>query len=116
MNQNERYAATAYLLGAVGGCDEIATAADDSSPLLAKSPMAAARMWYWRLSQAHREACVCVVVSAWPDPNCKRFASYKGPELAFSPIGGWRDLEPALVVSLKRDMAAEGQPALARNS
>lgn len=67
--------------------------------LLAKSPLAAARIFYWRLTEDQRAACVSVVVSAWNEPVLNYFPTYNGSTIAFSPLSGWRPVEQVKAAS-----------------
>jgi len=91
-SQLERYAATAILVRPGDAFSEVVTQADDPSFLLARSPLAAARIWYWRLNEFERALCVRVVVSAWPYPHADALPAYSGPGREFSPKHGWREL------------------------
>ncbi len=90
-DQSERYAATARLNSPMAEAGAVSTPDDITRPLLACSPMAAARKWYWRLSDLERAACECIVVGPFPGPEI--FPSYHGPIAQFMPRDGWREVE-----------------------
>ena len=94
MSELLRFAATAYLDPPIDGVSELTTASHDADILLARTPSAAARTWYWRLTDAERAACMSIVVSAWIEPATLADAIYKGPGVAFSPKDGWHKLDP----------------------
>jgi hypothetical protein len=77
------------------GVHEITTPAMDCECLIASTPLGAARAWYWRLGPGERADCAHVVVSAWVLPTLTLSAIYTGPDVAFAPLEGWREL-PAL--------------------
>jgi hypothetical protein len=86
-----RFAATAVIVRA-SGPQEITTPALDRECLIAHSPLGAARAWYWRLTADERADCAHVVVSAWTQPTLTLAAIYTGPDVAFAPKEGWREL------------------------
>ncbi len=97
MTQILRYAVTAYLETPVNGRSAIVAPNDDSQCVLARTPLAAARIWYWRLAATERAICRFVIVGAWTHPGVTSFPSYDGDEFAFTPAGGWsRVNQPAL--------------------
>lgn len=93
-----RYEAVAYLKSG-SACPMVQTATSDFEALLAASPLAAARKWYWRLSKADRLNCVCVEVRPWNTPGqawaskSTAFPAYTGPTMAFDPRRNWSLLE-----------------------
>ena len=86
-----RYSAAAHLRDAAGEVRLISTPSTDLVGLIARSPLGAARIWYWRLNETDRAACTLVVVGAWNDANPSGYRLYTGPDIAFSPKNGWRE-------------------------
>jgi hypothetical protein len=103
-----RFAATAHLSAPIAGRHVIVTAAQDATFLLARSPAAAARIWYWRLAQAERSVCDKIVVSAWDHAAFGSVPSYKGPSIAYAPREGWRVVEAADAAPSKRPSKVRG--------
>jgi hypothetical protein len=100
-DQSERYAATARLNWSVTGRGAVVSTPDDiTRPLLAFSPVAAARKWYWRLSDLERTACESVIVGPFPGPEI--FPSYRGPVVQFLPRDGWREVEATIELERPR--------------
>jgi|SRR5665213_1216229 len=89
MTQALRFAATAILSTPIVGQDELATRAADPSFLIARTPAAAARIWYWRLTEGERALCIKVVVGPWAEPAYEALPSYDGPQIAYAPKRGW---------------------------
>jgi hypothetical protein len=94
MTKTSRYEVQAQLL-LNGKLCVVQTSPSDLDPLLAKTPLAAARKWYWRLTDAHRRLCVRIEVRPW-DPTWEPwvlrslvFPSYVGDGYAFYPVHGW---------------------------
>jgi hypothetical protein len=78
-----RYAAAAHL-----GSTVVTTDADPES-LHAATPLAAAKKWYWRLTDAQRQACERIVISAWTKHQGSPWERYEGPDLVYCPSRGW---------------------------
>lgn len=97
---SRRYAATAFVRGSTGLWRALATERSNLMPLLAQSPLAAARSWYWRLSTDERAGCLRIVVGPWDEPETSYFPVYTGPAHAFSPAEGWRLIEPIRTAEL----------------
>jgi hypothetical protein len=92
MTHSHRFAATAVLTDPTGAVRWISTTLDYLNPLLAQTPLSAARKWYWRLSEAERVICQYVVVEPWLADETPGYPSYDENIRAFSPASDWLEI------------------------
>jgi hypothetical protein len=86
-----RYRARVYLSEPFSTVREFGWRSAPEDIVLARSPRAAARICYWRLTSPKRAACAYVLIVPFDRPQDESFLNYDGPEVAFLPSANWRE-------------------------